>query len=74
MAKRIGYGRLAEIPSLPKTKVPRAPRLRNQLSAGLESYMRDPEGNCFKAVIGKFSFVWIEINPSEFEAANESKA
>ncbi len=74
MTKRIGYGRLADTPKQPKVRVVREPRLRNQLNKGLESYVRDPEGNCFKAVIAGESFTWIEIEASEFEAANDSRA
>lgn len=74
MTKRIGYGRQAEISQPPKTTEVRKPKLRNPLDKGLESYVRDSQGNCFKAVIAGESFTWIEIEASEFDAANDSKA
>ena len=56
MTKRIGYGRQAETSKQTKAKVERPLRLRNQLNKGLESYVRDSEGNCFKAVVAGESF------------------
>lgn len=74
MKKRIGYGRLADTPKQPKVRVIRDPRLRNQLNKGFASFVRDSEGNCFKAVIAGESFTWVEIEAAEFEAANDSRA
>jgi hypothetical protein len=74
MKKRIGYGQQAETPKQPKAKAVREPRLRNQLNKGTESFIRDAEGNCFKAVMAGESFTWVEIEAAEFEAANDSRS
>lgn len=38
-----------------------------------EFFLRDPSGECFKAILQGSSFVWVEIDPTEFEAANEDR-
>lgn len=72
MKKRIGYGHQAETPQQPKAKTVRVTKLRNQINQGFASYIRDADGNCFKAVIVGTSLTWVEIAASEFEAANDS--
>lgn len=74
MKKRTGYGRQAETPQQPKAKAVRTPRLRNQLNKGFTTYFRDADGDCFKAIVTGASFTWVEIEASEFEAANEENA
>jgi len=71
MTKRIGYGREANTPHQPKQQKPRQPWLRNRLGDKHVAFIREEDGTCFKAVIAGQSYAWVEIDPAEFEAAND---
>ena len=36
-------------------------------------YLRDRNGECFKASLKNNSFIWVEIDPSEYPIANQSQ-